>query len=614
MKQILKTILILFLCFFCTSPGLTAVTCSTLNLAYTFTSGTAADASQVNSNFSSGQTAINNACTDITAFDTSKANLTANTFTGIQTFNAGIAFESGDGINDVLLILDADNAGAEVDQSLRFNRGSTDANDARISWIAADDRYVLTTDGTTLADVKVGEGDSSDEIVTYDQVVLDTGTQTVAGAKTWSDAAVFSSTASFAGAVTLTTTCSTANHACPKTYIDTADSAITAGGSSEGSGAPAGACTNGAKYYDVATNTSPIEYYCKGSDSMTWVKNDLDSVDTTNPIITSTDVDLTGVPPSSATDSLLGLGIDIASGSANGNFIGINKATFTGNLIQAEVAGVDKFVVDSTGAVTVAGTISGVTDPTTAQQAATKNYVDNGVRFAPPFIDSNTVWLDANTLSATLTDGASVTSWTDASGTLEAFAEATNPPTFKTSIINSRPVVRFDGTNDLLTSTSQLSTFLAVGAKTVFLVVKTPSAFQSGDTLCGIMNSVPYVTGGPSANCRLGIHVLNTGVLNTVNYDGSQDVLTGDTLSASTTYVLTYQHDGTNQTSQVNAATADSGASGNSDSLADTLLLGNYSTVFAEVDIAELIMYNTVLTTAQKARVREYLRSKYAIY
>lgn len=55
-------------------------------------------------------------------------------------------------------------------------------------------------------------------------------------------------------------------------------SAVTVGGSTEGAGAPVGSCSTGAKYYDVTTNTSPIEYYCKGSDGMTWVKVDQSTI------------------------------------------------------------------------------------------------------------------------------------------------------------------------------------------------------------------------------------------------------------------------------------------------------------------------------------------------
>ncbi|MBL8880650.1 MAG: hypothetical protein JNG88_16175 [Phycisphaerales bacterium] len=54
------------------------------------------------------------------------------------------------GVDGTSITIDQDNAGAGVDQQVRFNRGSTDAEDAAILWDEANDRFVLVTQHTTL--------------------------------------------------------------------------------------------------------------------------------------------------------------------------------------------------------------------------------------------------------------------------------------------------------------------------------------------------------------------------------------------------------------------------------------------------------------------------------
>lgn len=56
---------------------------------------------------------------------------------------------SDTGTDNTSFILDADNAGAGVDQQLRFNRGSTDAEDAACEWDESNDRFNFYTQHST---------------------------------------------------------------------------------------------------------------------------------------------------------------------------------------------------------------------------------------------------------------------------------------------------------------------------------------------------------------------------------------------------------------------------------------------------------------------------------
>ncbi len=68
---------------------------------------------------------------------------------------------------------------------------------------------------------------------------------------------------------------------------------------------------------------------------------------------------LSGAPASAGTSSLLQLGPNaIAVGSANGNYIGINPTSFSGNFFEFEVNGSSKAKLDSTGALTATGVTS----------------------------------------------------------------------------------------------------------------------------------------------------------------------------------------------------------------------------------------------------------------
>ena len=77
--------------------------------------------------------------------------------------------------------------------------------------------------------------------------------------------------------------------------------------------------------------------------------------------------------------------------------------------------------------------------------------------FSPTDISGLSTWLDATSLS--LADGAAVTSWSDKSGNVAPFGQATTAqqPVFKTGILNGKSVIRFDGVDDNLTITAPLN-------------------------------------------------------------------------------------------------------------------------------------------------------------
>ena len=81
------------------------------------------------------------------------------------------------------------------------------------------------------------------------------------------------------------------------------------------------------------------------------------------------------------------------------------------------------------------------------------------------------LWLDANAITG-LSDGAKVATWDDLSGEDNHATQTTeaNKPTYKGNVLNSKPVVRFDGVNDHLI----IDALLAGGtsSRTIFIVAK----------------------------------------------------------------------------------------------------------------------------------------------
>lgn len=63
------------------------------------------------------------------------------------------------------------------------------------------------------------------------------------------------------------------------------------------------------------------------------------------------------------------------------------------------------------------------------------------------------LWLDASAITG-LNDGDSVTTWSDLSGNGKDATGTTNKPTYKKDIFSGKPIVRFDGSNDVMTGSA----------------------------------------------------------------------------------------------------------------------------------------------------------------
>jgi len=216
--------------------------------------------------------------------------------------------------------------------------------------------------------------------------------------------------------------------------------------------------------------------------------------------------------------------------------------------------------------------------------------------FSPASIPGLKLWLDASQIVG-LNDGDSVGTWSDTSGNANDATQATvsAKPTYKTSIQNGLPVVRFDGVDDVMT-------VAAVSAQpmTFFLVGKTSSTGR-------------YFFDGVSGNRFVLGDGLN-GPPNNMGIFAGSAIESSFTISGSSFNLWTGVANGVSSSLLKNGAAFASGDVG-SQGLSGGMTLGNrYSDpgYCLNGDLAELIIYNTSLSIANRQLVEAYLRAKWA--
>lgn len=227
---------------------------------------------------------------------------------------------------------------------------------------------------------------------------------------------------------------------------------------------------------------------------------------------------------------------------------------------------------------------------------------------AAPTTSNLQLWLDAADIVGKV-DGDPISQWDDSSGNGRHVTQGTgsDQPTYKTNILNGQPVVRFDGSNDFLVSSALISSMIAASAYTIFAVV-TPTTISSNNAL-SYQNDAAYAdTGGFFA-----LTFKSTPTAHVFNWDGNEDT-TSVSITAATPVLLMTRHDSGNLYISKNGETEASVASGNTSTLTGALRVGrNYQSEFLQGDIAELLIYNVVLSASDRNAILYYLGYKYGL-
>jgi hypothetical protein len=217
--------------------------------------------------------------------------------------------------------------------------------------------------------------------------------------------------------------------------------------------------------------------------------------------------------------------------------------------------------------------------------------------FSPSSIAGLGLWVDASQITG-LADGDPVATWSDLSGNGRNFAQATSAqrPTYKVSILNGKPVVRFDGVDDRLDAAYVVAQGLSVFSVLVPRTnTGTPAYYDDVST-----------SGSPCTIYRgagAGNYTLNAGT----------DLNSGTAVATGTPVVTGGIYSAASSVVTINGTSA-SGAAGSSGyTVGPRLGCNRLSGNFAQVDFAEYLIYNSALSSTNRRLVEAYLGAKYGI-
>ena len=221
-----------------------------------------------------------------------------------------------------------------------------------------------------------------------------------------------------------------------------------------------------------------------------------------------------------------------------------------------------------------------------------------------------TLFLDANTITGN--DNDQITTWYDDSGNDYDFtAIGALKPRLKKAAngINNNNVLKFNGA--AMNSAVNLSSFISTSADTFFMVFKLISV----DTDEEYMYNNDCAIG--DLNGMWGVYFDTNGYVYTYYYSSGVQYAY-NTISTSTAYTLRSRHASSNIYQCINNGSENSDGAGNVIT-SNPVTIGRSSGEgptysYANIDIAEIIIFNTNLSTANKAIVDGYLRKKYLTY
>ncbi|MFH2143512.1 MAG: Calx-beta domain-containing protein [Bacteroidota bacterium] len=235
----------------------------------------------------------------------------------------------------------------------------------------------------------------------------------------------------------------------------------------------------------------------------------------------------------------------------------------------------------------------------------------------------NKLWLKANAdvySDAGLTpvsDGSAVWQWNDQSGNSNHASQATvgNRPVYKENIVNSQPAIRFTGNTFIAPGALGIS---GTGGFTYFIVFK-DTLYSAGAVTNGSGDYIIDRTTG--TNELAGLKIVNTNKIGFQKRDNSGGGLGGpvstSTVSTTSFQIADYMRErGVSYRIYVNSTMENSIADADGDLTPPVIQIGRHATLANQGIkgyIAEVVLYNNDLNTAQRIIIENYLAAKYNI-
>ena len=220
--------------------------------------------------------------------------------------------------------------------------------------------------------------------------------------------------------------------------------------------------------------------------------------------------------------------------------------------------------------------------------------------FTPTYMSNLQVWYDASQITGK-TSGNTISTWSDSSGNNRNVTQATpaNQPTFQANVLNTYPVVRFNGSSNTMTSAATAIDLTSGGS--MFLVTRINNTnpmgifYYNGGTNGSFMD---WYMGGGQARWEKG----DTSPSNIASIYGN--------LSTNQFALLS----GLDNKLYINGAFQGQSSASSYYSLStNAITLGNYGGYYSG-DLAEIVIYNKVLSSADRQVVEKYLNQKYSLY
>lgn len=212
--------------------------------------------------------------------------------------------------------------------------------------------------------------------------------------------------------------------------------------------------------------------------------------------------------------------------------------------------------------------------------------------FSPMDIPGLRLWLKADSL--VLNNNDPVSTWADSSGNGNDATQATgiNQPLYITNVVNGNPIVRFDGSNDYMDTPA----LTCARPNTVIICASQTSKTTTGtfhDTYTGARQYSRLTTSG----------FFDSNTTDSTDHSGAFHVFSAWRDSGTTVTIYVDQ-------SQTGTGTPGGGWDGTSGAIIGTFGVGGGDQLNG--DIAEVICYNSALSSADRLSVEGYLKTKYA--